>query len=96
MLSAAGIDLCPQQRDKFEHLLPYKDQCLQLMTGNDSKQWLYAHQDCLLQGGDLLEITDAEMQKFVMSKLYDISQFDIWLGVTDSVVEGKWVWVSGM
>uniref|UniRef100_A0A8C7PF81 C-type lectin domain-containing protein n=1 Tax=Oncorhynchus mykiss TaxID=8022 RepID=A0A8C7PF81_ONCMY len=49
----------------------------------ETKTWKESRQDCLERGADLVIIDGRKEQKRV------------WIGLTDSVIEGTWKWVDG-
>lgn len=53
--------------------------------------WSAARQSALNAGGDLIVILDSADQAYYTSVLPG----DSWIGLTDEVVEGTWVWVDG-
>ena len=55
------------------------------------KNWHQARDYCALRGGHLVTIQDAKENKFI----YELTSGNTWLGATDEVKEGTWVWVSG-
>ncbi|XP_065814846.1 C-type lectin domain family 6 member A isoform X2 [Labrus bergylta] len=57
------------------------------------KNWTSSRHDCLAQGADLTIINSREKQIFVNGLLgLDINA---WIGLTDSLQEGTWMWVDG-
>jgi tetratricopeptide (TPR) repeat protein len=58
---------------------------------NSDKTWHEARDYCALQGGYLATIQDSAENNYVSSLLAG----DTWLGATDELEEGIWVWVSG-
>jgi hypothetical protein len=55
------------------------------------KNWHQARDYCALQGGHLVTIQDAAENMFI----YKLGSGNTWLGATDEVNEGTWVWASG-
>ncbi len=55
--------------------------------------WYQANDSAQKLGGYLVSITSASEQSFVESLIYPEGVF--WIGATDSLNEGDWVWTSG-
>jgi hypothetical protein len=53
--------------------------------------WHEAKDFCALQGGHLVTIQDDAENTFI----FELSSGKTWLGATDEIKEGTWVWVSG-
>lgn len=62
--------------------LVYEDRC----------SWKTARERCKQLGGQLVVIHDKETQEFITTLANGRS---VWLGATDEVKEGRWVWVDG-
>jgi formylglycine-generating enzyme required for sulfatase activity len=57
--------------------------------------WRQARAKCEQMGGHLA-IVDSEDENRILTSMISIAQLDsAWLGATDEVVEGRWVWVDG-
>ena len=54
--------------------------------------WSDAEADCASQGAHLASITSGSERAFLAGQGLD---GDLWLGGTDAVTEGKWVWADG-
>ncbi|XP_013881015.1 hepatic lectin [Austrofundulus limnaeus] len=59
--------------------------------------WQDSRRCCRVVGGDLLKIHSREKQEFVMRKLREKTSGleTFWIGLTDSLTEGRWLWVDG-
>ena len=55
------------------------------------KNWHEARDYCASRGGHLVTIQDAGENKYI----YQLTSGITWLGATDEVKEGTWVWVTG-
>ncbi|KAK2830725.1 hypothetical protein Q5P01_018656 [Channa striata] len=60
--------------------------------------WNQSREECRGRGGDLVQIDSREEQTFleknVRNKMKE-SEDRFWIGLTDSVKEGRWLWVDG-
>ncbi|XP_010745622.3 low affinity immunoglobulin epsilon Fc receptor [Larimichthys crocea] len=57
------------------------------------KNWTLSRQDCIAKGADLAIIDSREEQVFVNGLLK--SGYNAWIGLSDSLEEGTWVWLDG-
>ncbi len=57
--------------------------------------WHAAKSECEILGGHLATITSAEEQSFIVTLLRTDSWSYFWLGATDEVTEGQWLWITG-
>lgn len=55
------------------------------------KKWHEARDYCTLLGSHLVTIQDATENKYI----YQFTSGNTWLGATDEIEEGRWIWVSG-
>lgn len=60
-----------------------------------SRTWQEAKVDCEARQGHLVTITDQEENEFVYSLVLQLGWETIWLGFTDEINEGRWLWVTG-
>lgn len=57
--------------------------------------WQQARDRCLTLGGRLAVVRDRDTNDFLTGLVRDAKKEEAWLGATDEVKEGKWVWVDG-
>ncbi|XP_037636688.1 CD209 antigen-like protein C isoform X9 [Sebastes umbrosus] len=62
-------------------------------VSNLEKNWTQSRQYCITMGADLVVIDSRDEQAFV-NGLLDQGQ-NAWTGMTDSIIEGRWMWVDG-
>ncbi|XP_026008243.1 C-type lectin domain family 4 member M-like isoform X2 [Astatotilapia calliptera] len=69
---------------------------------NSRKNWTESRQYCINQGGDLLVINNLEEQLLITDNFQKVSSSGVWwqngywVGLTDVVTEGTWVWVNNV
>lgn len=61
----------------------------------DSLSWTDAKKFCEDIGGHLVTITSEEEQNFVVDLISDHNKDLFWIGLNDTVTDGKWEWVTG-
>ncbi|XP_075961424.1 uncharacterized protein LOC142964792 [Anarhichas minor] len=69
----------------------FEKSCYFLST--EKKNWVSSRADCIAKGADLVIIDSRDEQAFV-NGLLTLRQF-AWIGLTDSVTEGVWMWADG-
>uniref|UniRef100_A0A3P9BQG7 C-type lectin domain-containing protein n=1 Tax=Maylandia zebra TaxID=106582 RepID=A0A3P9BQG7_9CICH len=59
--------------------------------------WKQSRDECRAKGGDLVKIDSREEQVifFIFLELMKEGEDKFWIGLTDSAVEGRWLWVDG-
>lgn len=67
------------------------------MLFSEAKTWQVAQGDCLALSGTLAVLSQPEKQAVVqtLSENHPLDGPDLWLGATDVVVEGTFVWLDG-
>ncbi|KAL3841961.1 hypothetical protein ACJMK2_020037 [Sinanodonta woodiana] len=63
---------------------------------HDREEWASAEFMCHTMGGYLVEINNADEGHFLehQVKLFNFSEGQTWIGATDILVEGDWVWAD--
>ncbi|CAI5691486.1 unnamed protein product [Oreochromis niloticus] len=70
--------------------------CYYFSTNKSS--WTESRDDCRAKGGDLVKIDNWCEQIFLKTRLNrKMDEFDdmFWIGLTDAVEEGRWLWLDG-
>ena len=62
----------------------------------ENLSWLQARMRCEAMGGHLAIVMDEDENRFLTSLVAAAGLEAAWLGATDELVEGRWVWVNGM
>lgn len=96
-------DYCDRQSLNCSRCLPgwveYSSRCFFLSPEGD-KEWEDARRECIRFGGDLAVVLDPKDQEFFTDLIYEnISRGtnqSAWIGLTDIMREGTFVWVNGM
>nr|XP_046183493.1 CD209 antigen-like protein A [Oncorhynchus gorbuscha] len=73
---------CPEGWQKFESSWYF--------LSTETKTWKESREDCLERGADLVIINSDKEQTF----LFNLNR-RVWIGLTDSLIEGTWKWVDG-
>ncbi|XP_022599879.1 CD209 antigen-like protein E [Seriola dumerili] len=64
----------------------------------NGSSWEESRNGCKRLGGDLVKIDSREEKSFLSNRLIekmDNTEDKFWIGLTDSEVEGEWLWVDG-
>ncbi|MGH0153470.1 UNVERIFIED_CONTAM: hypothetical protein FKN15_027299, partial [Acipenser sinensis] len=73
-----------------EKWVQFNGKCYYFST--DTMNWNSSRTSCVSMGADLVIIESEEEQKFLSEK----AKWDsYWIGLTDDVTEGAWLWVDG-
>ncbi|ROI89224.1 C-type lectin domain family 4 member E [Anabarilius grahami] len=67
----------------------YYQSCFYYIS-SEKRNWTESRRYCTERGADLIIINNREEQEFVKN-----SSVSLWIGLTDSDVEGRWEWVDG-
>ncbi|KAK9976649.1 hypothetical protein ABG768_021854 [Culter alburnus] len=70
----------------------YINQSSLYFISSEEKNWTESRRYCTERGADLIIINNREEQEFVKKISGDAG---VWIGLTDSDVEGRWEWVDG-
>jgi len=79
------IALCPDDWSEFE------GHCY--LFNQNAESWQSAETDCINVGGHLASIHSETEKDFVCSII--VNKVRTWLGASDIVTEGQWVWTDG-
>ncbi|XP_056100113.1 C-type lectin domain family 4 member E-like [Rhinichthys klamathensis goyatoka] len=60
---------------------------------SETKSWTESRRYCTERGADLIILNNREEQDFAIWKIY--AGVRVWIGLTDSDLEGRWKWVDG-
>jgi predicted Zn finger-like uncharacterized protein len=66
------------------------------MVFREALRWHEARTKCEAMGGHLAVVGDESENRFLTSLVSAAGLEFAWLGATDELVEGRWVWVNGM
>nr|XP_055036157.1 C-type lectin domain family 4 member C-like isoform X1 [Misgurnus anguillicaudatus] len=69
-----------------------KDRDKVYVLSNDTMNWNSSRERCQALGGDLVIISSREEQKFIADRIGRQALY--WIGLTDSHMEGTWMWVD--
>ncbi|XP_028447819.1 galactose-specific lectin nattectin-like [Perca flavescens] len=89
LLTAYGAPACPPDWTQFG------SRCFSFNI--QPKTWIDAETFCLTAGGNLASIHSAEEHKFIRDFINQVSVTNTfsWIGGTDAVKEGTWLWSDG-
>ncbi|CAI5691450.1 unnamed protein product [Oreochromis niloticus] len=92
-LAITTDDPCYKCEDGWKQ---HGEKCYFFSTSKSS--WNESSTECITKGGDLVKIDSSEEQSFLKIALdFLLNSYDdiFWIGLTDSAVEGRWLWVDG-
>ncbi|XP_039509540.1 CD209 antigen-like protein C [Pimephales promelas] len=85
-----------QERNELWKMLNEMDGCIYqsgfYYMSSEEKSWTECRRYCRERGADLIIINNKEKEDFVMKMS---GKTGVWMGLTDSDVEGRWTWVDG-
>ncbi|MGH0119788.1 UNVERIFIED_CONTAM: hypothetical protein FKN15_025667 [Acipenser sinensis] len=94
LLLAAIISLAVYQRVCCpEKWVPFNGKCYYFST--DKMDWNSSRDNCTSMGGHLVIIESEAEQRFLMNAAKAHPGNLYWIGLTDAVTEGTWLWVDG-
>jgi hypothetical protein len=85
----AGLDAGPECGGEGEIVGPDGQGCYRFVA--NAVSWSAASLDCQRWGGWLVAVGSAQEDAFLSAQ----TNVDVWLGLSDSAVEGQMVWVNG-
>ncbi|XP_036452963.1 ladderlectin-like [Colossoma macropomum] len=73
----------------------FGSRCFSVFT--TSANWLASEQNCVNMGGHLASVHSSEEYTFIRALVLNVTSSNsrTWLGATDAVQEGVWVWTDG-
>lgn len=93
-------DYCDRQSLNCSRCLPgwteHSSRCFFLSPAGD-KEWEDARRECIRLGGDLAVVSDTKDQEFFTDHIFQNigTNQSAWIGLTDMMREGTFVWVNG-
>jgi len=88
------VEDCPTGLPRNTYLQVHGGVCYQFNV--DKLEYFgYASEDCQHQGGQLVMIKSKEVNDYVTEQLRRYKAGDAWIGATDMLIEGAFVWMDG-
>ncbi|KAK6477355.1 CD209 antigen-like protein E [Huso huso] len=78
---------CPQNWELFN------GKCYYFST--DRMNWTSSRDNCTSLGGHLVIIESLSDKALIITQAYRYEEKSYWIGLTDAVTEGTWLWVDG-
>jgi uncharacterized protein (TIGR02145 family) len=77
----------------FTYQTTYEDN--HYFLSNDVSTWQNAKSSCESTGGHLVTITSETENNIVFGIVPTLTPYSSWIGLSDSIVEGDWFWITG-
>ncbi|XP_052463223.1 asialoglycoprotein receptor 1-like [Carassius gibelio] len=85
-------DSLRKQIDDLQKRLGEMDKSCLYYFSSERKSWTESRKYCMERGADLITINNKEKQE-LFRNLFGYNR--VWIGLTDSDLEGRWKWVDG-